>query len=59
MVDSLMQLNDRIPISRHPVVLRTANSNHDERYAEQDKQNRRQENRFVAVSNEHKLNLVV
>ena len=59
MVDSLMQLNERVQIPRHPVVLRAANSSNDERYAEQDKQNRRQESRFVAASNDHKLNLVV
>lgn len=54
-----MQLNERVQIPRHPVVLRTANSSNDERYAEQDKQNRRQETRFVTASNDHKLNLVV
>jgi hypothetical protein len=59
MVDSLMQLNERPTIPKYPVVSRTANSNNDEKYAEQDKQNQRQEPRFVAAGNDHKLNLVV
>ena len=54
-----MQLNDRLQIPKYAVVSRAPNSNNDEKYAEQDKQNQRQEPRFVAAGNDHKLNLVV
>ena len=54
-----MQLNDRLQIPKYAVVSRAPNSNNDEKYAEQDKQNQRQEPRFVAAGNDHKLKLVV
>ena len=59
MVQTLPLYSTRLQYSRPGIVLRAANANNDEKYADQDRANADQRHRFVTTADTYSLDLVV